>query len=310
MEVNRENLYQDLAQRDRLDSERQSSPLAVSPDAVTIDSSDLNLEQQNRLCARACLLNPSLDADLDTDLETSLRELPWHYRLGFGLFSALARFYGLRQIGNQGRALPRGCIMAVNHVSNWDPPLVGATLWRHPVRTLAKAELFRIWPMGPFFRWLDSIPIQRSGYDPDAFTEAADCLAKGENLLMFPEGTRRAIGHPGPVRNGLGILVQSTLVPTLPVFIRGSYGRMPGGSTLSPLEIRFGPLIRWHGVGALQRDLDKKEVSRRIADLCEAAFRELQARSFAETPQTNFEKALGAKQLKKFARRQAVVFGG
>jgi cytidylate kinase len=307
-EVSREELAQDLAERDHLDSHRQFSPLTLSPDAIPVDSSDLNLEQQNRLCARACLLNPLLDLDLDTDRETALRELPWHYRLGFGIFAALARFYGLRQVGNEGQALPRGCIMAVNHVSMWDPPLVGATLWRHPVRTLAKAELFKTWPMGPFFRWLDSIPIQRSGYDPAAFAEAGACLAAGENLLVFPEGTRRAIGHPGPVRNGLGILVQATLAPTLPVFIRGSYGRMPGGSTRSPLEIRFGPMIRWHGVRTLLQDHDPKELNRRIADLCEAAFRELQARSFADCPQTDFEKELGAKQLKKFARRQAQVF--
>jgi hypothetical protein len=111
------------------------------------------------------------------------------------------------------------------------------------------------------------------------------------------------------VRNGLGILVQATDAPTLPLFVRGTYGRRPGGSLDSPLEIHFGPMIRWHGLPALRRDLDKKEISRRIADLCEAAFWELQARSFAAYPETEFEKELGAKQLKKFARRQAQVFG-
>jgi hypothetical protein len=84
---------------------------------------------------------------------------------------------------------------------------------------------------------------------------------------------------------------------------------MPGGSTLSPLEVHYGPIIRWHGVPALQEQYDKKEVSRRIGLLCEAAFRELQARSFAAIPQTEFEKNLGARQLEKFARRQAEVFG-
>ena len=254
-------------------------------------------------------MNPTLDRDLDTDLETSLRELPWHYRLAYGVFYCLARFYGLRKVGLEGKALPRGCILAANHVSNWDPPLVGSTLWRHPVHTLAKAELFKVWPMGGLFRWLDSIPIERKGFDEGAFAEAADRLAEGANLLIFPEGTRRAIGHPGPVRNGLGILVQTTPAPTLPFIIRGSYGRRPGGSQLSPLEVWYGPVIRWHGLPALRENLDKKAISRRIADLCEAAFRELQARSFAETPQTEFEKELGAKQLKKFARRQKEVFG-
>lgn len=310
LEVSREELALDLAQRDRLDSEREISPLTLSPDAVPVDSSDYTLEQQNQLCARACLLNPVQDLELDTDLDSARRELPWPYRLAYACFSVMARFYGLRKVGNNGGALPRGCLVAANHVSNWDPPLVGATMWRYPVRTLAKAELFKVWPMGSFFRWIDSIPIKRSGYDAGAFDEAAACLASGENVLVFPEGTRRAIGHPGPVRNGLGILVQATLAPTLPLFIRGSYGRMPGGSAESPLEVHFGPMIRWYGVTALQKDHDKKDVSRRIGALCEAAFRELQARSFAVHPQTEFEKELGAKQLDKFARRQAQVFGG
>ena len=310
VDVSREDLQQDLAARDHQDSERETSPLVVSPDAIVIDSSDLNLDQQNEVCARACLLNPTLDLDLDTDLESSLRELPWHYRLAYAVFCTLARFFGLRQIGNEGGALPRGCIVAVNHVSNWDPPLIGSTLRRYPVHTLAKEELFKIWPLGPFFRWIDSIPIQRRGYDANAFDEAATRLANGSNILIFPEGTRRAIGHPGPVRNGLGILVQATGAPTLPIFIRGSYGRKPGGSNLSPLEVRYGPVIRWHGLPTLLESHDKKEVSRKVGQLCEAVFRELQARSFAEQPQTTFERELGVKQLKKFALRQKQVFGG
>ncbi len=309
LEVSREDLRLDLAERDRQDSERQTSPLAVSPDAMVIDSSELSLDQQNRLCARACLVNPTLDLRLDTDFATAFVELPWHYRLAYNLMRAAARFYGLRQVGNEGCSLPRGCIVGVNHVSNWDPPLVGSTFWRHPVHTLAKAELFKVWPLGAIFRWIDSIPIQRTGYDAGAFDEAAARLDEGDNLLIFPEGTRRAIGHPGPVRNGLGILVQNTAAPFLPIFIRGSYGRQPGGSFESPLEVHYGPVIRWHGVPAILQDHDKKEVSRRIAHLCEAVFRELQARSFAANPQTEFEKELAVKQLKKFARRQEQVFG-
>jgi cytidylate kinase len=309
-EVSREELTRDLAERDRKDSERDASPLEICPDAIVIDSSDMNLARQNEICARACLVNTTLDAQRIDDLDEARRELPWHYRFAYAVMRTAARFYGLNQVGNEGRALPRGCIVAVNHISLWDPPLVGSTFHRFRVHTLAKDSLFRPWPMGPFFRWLDSIPIRRKGYDKRAFDEAARALADGHNLVIFPEGTRRAIGHPGPVRNGLGILVQATRAPMLPVFIRGSYGRMPGGSFLSPLEVSYGPIIRWHGLDALLETTDRKEVSRRIAHLCEAAYRELQARSFARTPQTTFEKELGEVQLTRFSRRQREVFGG
>lgn len=307
-EVSREELARDVAERDRKDSERATSPLQIGPDAIVVDSSGLGLDQQNELCARACLVNPALDAELDTDREQAYRECPSHYRFAYLIMRGLARFYGLRQYGLENQALPRGCIIAANHVSVWDPPLVGSTFHRYPVHTLAKAELFRFPPLGALFRWVDSIPIRRKGYDANAFAEAVAVLEKRRNLLIFPEGTRRAIGHPGPVRNGLGIAVQATRAPVVPVFIRGTYGRRPGGSTLSPLEVSYGPAIRWHGLDALLAQVEPREVSRIIARLCEDAFRELQARSFARTPQTDFERELGEQQLEKFAVRHHKVF--
>lgn len=308
-DVSREELTRDLAARDRQDSERATSPLCISPDAIVVDSSDLSLEQQNETCARACLVNPALDQTMDTDLAVARLEIPMHYRFAFRLMRGAARFYGLKQVGNEGGALPRGCIVAVNHISMWDPPLVGSTFHRHPVHTLAKEELFRIPIFGQALRWIDGIPIRRKGYDAGAFDDAHTALKSGHNLLIFPEGTRRAIGHPGPVRNGLGIVVQATRAPVLPLFIRGSYGKCPGGSLSSPLEVTYGPLLRWHGLDALLEHSEPKDVSRTIGDLCEGAFRELQARSFERFPQTDFERDLGQKQLQRFAIRQKKVFG-
>ncbi len=308
-QVSREELTVDLAQRDKKDSERATSPLVISPDAQVIDSSQMTLEQQNDTCALACLVNPALDLELDTDLETSIREIPSNYRFAYAVMIAVSRFFGLKEFGCVDKAVPRGCILAANHISLWDPPFVGSTCRRYKVNTLAKAELFKIWPLGNIFRWIDSIPINRKGFDNKAFDAASESLMAGNNLLIFPEGTRRAIGHPGPVRNGLGILVQATQAPMMPIFIRGSYGRSPlGGSVLSPLEITHGPVIRWHGMKALLETTDRKEVSRSIARLCQSAYEELQARSFERFPQTEFEKKTGAKQLKKFAARQKKVF--
>ncbi len=308
-ELSAERIRADLAERDKLDSERVAGPLTISPDAIVIDSSRMNLEQQNAACARACRINSTLDRRLDRDLRSSQLGLPWHYRLAFSVMGALARFYGLKQVGNQGCALPRGCIVAVNHISLWDPPLLGSTFHRYPINTLAKAELFKYWPMGPFFRWLDTIPIRRKGFDQGAFQTASNYLAEGQNLLIFPEGTRRPVGRPGPVRNGLGILVQNSAAPMQPVFIRGSYGRMPLGSTLSPLEVSYGPVIWWHGLPALQKILDAREISRRISQLCESIFLELQAASFARVPMTDFEKRLGEQKAAHLDSRSRNVFG-
>lgn len=308
-EVDREELTRDLASRDRRDSERSTSPLTISPDAHVIDSSEMSLQQQNDACALACLVNPALDGQVDRDPVVASRALNCKYRFAYGMFRAFGRFWGLREYGNAGGAVPGGCIIACNHISLWDPPLLGGTLRRQPMHTLAKEELFKIWPMYAIFRWADSIPIRRKGYDTEAFAAATRALLAGHNLLIFPEGTRQPVGHPGQVRSGLGILVQATLAPMMPVFMRGSYGKQPLGSTLSPMEVNYGPIIRWHGLQALLARLDKKEVSKRIGALCTAAYRELQARSFERTPQTAFERLLGEEQLQSFAKRHHRLFG-
>lgn len=308
--VDRQSLVRELSERDRRDSERAVSPLAVSPDAIVVDSSALSFAEQNELCARACLVNPALDRAVDRDPAGGRRGLDWRYRLAYAAFGALGRFYGLREYGNAGLAAPKGCILAVNHISLWDPPLVAATLRRRPVHALAKAELFRpAWLAGRFFRWLDAIPIRRKGYDNVAFGRASAALAGGANVLIFPEGTRQAVGHPGAVRAGLGILVQETRAPVVPIFLRGSYGRRPGGSFDSPLEVWYGPLLRWHALDDLLAAHDRRAVSDRVGALCRAAWCELQARSFARHPQTAFEKELGDRQLRRFAARQAKIFG-
>lgn len=304
-----ESIRADLEERDRLDSSRETSPLTISPDAIVIDSSGMSLDEQNRACAKACLVNPTLDRYLDRDLEESRQEWPVKYRLAYLVTGALARFFGMRRINCDGLSLPRGCIAAINHISYWDPPLVSSTFLRYRVNSIAKEELFRPWPAGRFLAFFDTIPIRRKGYDKAAFDRATKSLHAGNSIQLYPEGTRRAIGHPGPVRNGLGILVQATRAPVQPIFIRGSYGRQPGGSHLSPLEVSYGPLLRWHGLDALLEQIDHKEASRRIARLCEAAYWELQARSFARIPQTEFERETGRKQLKSFAERQKRVFG-
>lgn len=311
VEVDPVALAAELAARDRRDSERATSPLLISPDAIVIDSSALTLDQQNELCARACLVNPALDAAIDHDPEGARQRLPFQYRFAYGIMKALARFYGLRVFGGRGLPIPSGCIVAANHIAIIDPLFLGATFGRSRVRSLAKEELFRpAWLNGRFFRWLDSIPIRRKGYDRNAFGEAAAALQRGDNLLIFPEGTRQAIGHPGRVRSGLGILVQETRAPMLPMFLRGVYGLRCGGSAESPLEIWQGPLLRWHAVDDLLAQMDRREVSERIGQLCRAVWCELQARSFAGHPETAFEIETGQRQLRRFSARQAKLFGG
>ena len=145
-------------------------------------------------------------------------------------------------------------------------------------------------------RWMDTIAIRRRGYDKEAFQTAARALAEGQNVFMFPEGTRRPVGRPGPVKGGLGLLVQESHVPILPIFVRGTCSLRPGGHPRVPFEVRYGPLMRLHALDRLCRDHGPREISRRISTLFLAVFLELQARSHAETPETPEERRIGLRR--------------
>jgi len=292
----------DLAVRDRFDSSREASPLLISPDALVIDTSSLSLDQQIEAAVLACRVNPWLDARVDWDPARAWRALPVKYRLFYGGLAPLLHLIDLREYGRPQRTVPPGVILASNHVSWLDPPLVGATFRRGPVRTLAKVELFRRPLARAFFRWLDAIPIDRRGYDADAFLAARDALARGDNLFLFPEGTRRPVGAPGPIRGGLGIVAQETRAPILPIFVRGTGAPVWGGNPQCPLEVRFGPLVRLHALDRLLRDHDRREVTERIGDLFLAIVRELQARSYAARPPGAVEERLRARQERRDRR--------
>jgi cytidylate kinase len=307
-EVASEKIRDELLARDKQDSERTESPLTISPDACVLDTSRWSLPEQIAACTRAVgqvVWERQRTVAAAQQPEPLLLKYSWAYKS----FAALSRFFGMREIWLEGRAIPKGSIIASNHVSWWDPPIVGTTLRRSRIRTLAKAELFRIPPMGQFFHFLDAIPIQRSGFDRNAFQTAIATLQQGDNICIFPEGTRRPICKPGPVRSGLGILAQETGAPIQPVFVRGTCHLEPGGSRVSPLEVWLGPLVRMYALPTLRERLTRKEITARIANLCEAIFWELQSRSFAEIPPTDWELNESERQEKAYQTKFTRLFG-
>jgi CMP/dCMP kinase len=297
----------DLAERDRQDSTRADSPLTIAPDAIVLDTSAWTLEQQIREATLACLINLWLDREEtgDTDRAEAWRVMPFRYRLAYSLMIAMARLCRLRLVGMaEDRVPPAGVVLASNHVTQMDPPVIGATLRRSPMPTMAKAELFRVPVLGPLLRWVDVIPVRRAGFDKDAFATAVAAVKAGRSIFIFPEGTRRPLGDPGPIKAGLGLLMVETEADYIPIFVRGTGLMRIGGNRRAPLEVRYGPRVRLHALPRLLEREDRRKVIRSIGDLYLASIRELQARSFAENPLSQRELALQARQRLRDRKRQ------
>jgi len=119
--------------------------------------------------------------------------------------------------------IPRegGLLIASNHISFWDPPMVGSALPRE-VHFLAKEELFRTPGLGWLIRSLNSIPIRRGVADLSGLARALEVLRQGDALLLFPEGSRMRDGELHPPRPGVGMMAVQADVPIVPCYISGS----------------------------------------------------------------------------------------
>jgi len=163
------------------------------------------------------------------------------FKLFFKVYNRL-EVYGLDKI-------PRGIqvIVAANHASYVDPPLVGG-VFPGRLRILAKESLFRVPMLGFFIRALGAIPVKREdGQKSGAVMKnLLSLLSDGKSVLLFPEGTRSPDGRLKPLEAGVAYLSVKTGVPVLPVYVAGSFKAWPKGKKFprpSKLSLRAAPPI-------------------------------------------------------------------
>lgn len=116
-----------------------------------------------------------------------------------------------------------GYIIASNHVSNLDPPMVGI-VFKGKYTFMAKEELFQV---NPLFTWLitklGAFPVKRGSKDLAVIDKALESLNKGRIFVIFPEGTRSKTGELGKPKSGVAITAIRAKAPVVPVFVK--YGK-------------------------------------------------------------------------------------
>ena len=132
------------------------------------------------------------------------------------LGSGLVIRSGLENIPSQG-----GVILASNHQSYWDPPILGISLPRESF-FLAKKELFRHKLLGWLISRLHTIPVSRDTPDPQAYKMAIKVLLSGKSLILFPEGTRNRGEEFLEPKLGVGLLALEAQVPIVPVYLENT----------------------------------------------------------------------------------------
>jgi 1-acyl-sn-glycerol-3-phosphate acyltransferase len=161
----------------------------------------------------------------------------------------LRGLYRLRVQGQEN--VPEGgCVLACNHLSNFDPWPLGMPLWpRYWLRFMAKAELYW-WPAIYVLNAAGAFPVHRERADVEAVQTAVRLARDGNIVVMFPEGTRRKKGlvkkHQARARSGAARIALDAGVPLVPAAVAGTDRLL----ALGPLRIAYGPPIEMDDLAA------------------------------------------------------------
>ena len=152
-------------------------------------------------------------------------------RLGYALVRGSAQFlfhlgYGLSIHGMENIPRDGAVIIASNHRSNFDPPILGSTI-RREVHFFAKEELFRKKITGSFLRYLNAFPVRRGQFDRSSLKYCLDILEQEGALVFFPEGTRAPADGFLKAKLGLGWVVCLSKAPVVPVYLHGTSALKP-----------------------------------------------------------------------------------
>jgi glycerol-3-phosphate dehydrogenase (NAD(P)+) len=174
-------------------------------------------------------------------LHTRAREKgvnPFVYWLVRFLFQPFFHVYfRMARIGREHIPAEGPVIVAANHRSFLDPFVI-ATMARRPMYYVAKKELFRQRWLGWMLNALGAFPVDRGAADTESIDTAKVILARGDIVLIFPEGTRTRPGSLGRPRRGVGRLALETGAPVVPVAVIGTEA-VRRGWRIRPHKVRI-----------------------------------------------------------------------
>jgi 1-acyl-sn-glycerol-3-phosphate acyltransferase len=137
-------------------------------------------------------------------------------------------------------------LIASNHASHLDPPIVGSQVARQ-MRFFARKSL---WNSRISSWWLDhveTIPVERDSGDIGAIKRVLQAIKEDRAVVLFPEGTRSPDGLLQKAKAGVGLMACKTGVPVVPCRVYGSFAAFGKGAKFprfgSPVTIVFGPPI-------------------------------------------------------------------
>ncbi len=238
--------------RDAADSSRTTAPLKVAEGAKFLDTSQLSIDGVAE-AAIEILRGQGFPIEEKTDVPRHLFEedpaaprMRWVYWMGWMSFGAAYRtLFGLEIEGKENLIRTGPVLVAANHQSFLDPPLIG-NLYQTEMVFFARKTLFKGFTKWLYPQW-NAIPVDQDRPDMSAMKTVIRKLREGWRVLVFPEGARTLDGEIGPAASGVGMIAAKAGVPIQPVRIYGADKALPRGSgrvSLAKITVKVGlPII-------------------------------------------------------------------
>jgi len=207
-----------------------------------------------------------------TDQIEPLYHVPFVNRAGRAVFKPVFRvlFHLLARIRLTGQAnVPYGepYLVAFNHISTFDPPLLVA-FWPEMIEAMGASDLWQRPGQAQLVRIYHVIPVHRGEYDRVLFDRVLGVLASGRPLLLAPEGGRSHQVGMRRARPGIAFIVERASVPIVPVGITGTtddFFKKAVRAERPVLEIRIGKPFFLPAVTG--KGDERREARQRNADL-------------------------------------------
>ena len=238
IKITYEQVFNEMAERDKNDSTRAIAPCVQAEDAILLDNSELTAEET-----------------VDAVITIVKKEQKRRKKKGSGLYMFLRfiiapfyRFFArVHVVGKENIPKEGGAVICCNHIGINDIFLLG-TVFPRQIHFLAKKEWFSVPFLRTLFKALGAVKLDRGGKDVGALKNAVKLVRAGKTIAIFPQGHRYPGVNPAdtPIKSGIGLIACHSHCDVIPVCLKTKDVKY---KFLRKIEIIFGKPIKYSELG-------------------------------------------------------------
>ena len=256
IETTYEQVFTEMAERDKNDSTRAIAPCVPADDAIMLDNSELDVE--GTIDAVIKIIN-------GVKKKRAKKWNPFYATCRFFINIFMHLFVRVRAVGKENIPKDGSLVLCANHIGIKDVFLIGISYPRQ-LFFLSKKEWFSVPVMSSIMRAWGAIPLDRGGRDVGALKNAVAVAKEGKTIALFPQGHRMPGINPKdtPVKSGAALIAYHAHADVLPVCIKTKDVKY---KFMRKIEVIYGKPIKYSELGFEKGSIDEfKDATAKIFD--------------------------------------------